>query len=149
MSNRFDPVLDLLIESATTQGEGRRRQKKRQWSTSAYDSYSSMLEALAAEEQNTDFLKLYNKDKSTDGAASASIQAALRAQIQMMAVIRRALRMKMIVGPDAREFSSLDHDRYAYNDAAVTISKFKSLKASPAVNPSDSAISSATEESSG
>lgn len=108
-----------------------------------------MLEALAAEEQNTDFLKLYNKDKSTDGAASASIQAALRAQIQMMAVIRRALRMKMIVGPDAREFSSLDHDRYAYNDAAVTISKFKSLKASPAVNPSDSAISSATEESSG
>lgn len=147
--SRFDTALDLLINNATAQGEGRRRQKKRQWSTSSAESYSDLLEQLSSEEQNTDFLKLYNKDKSSDGAASAAVQAALRTQIQFLADVRRSFRMKMVVGTDAREFSSLDHDRYAYNDAAVTIAKLRSLSASPAVNPSDDAISNATEESSG
>jgi hypothetical protein len=146
VSSRFDPALDLFIETATKQGEGRRRQKKRQWSTSSVQSYNELLEKLTGEEQNTDFLKLYSKDKSSDGAASASIQAALRAQIQFLAVARRAFRMKMMVGPEAREFSSLDHDRYAYNDGAITISKIRSLKNSPAINPSDSAVSGSTEE---
>jgi hypothetical protein len=144
--SRFDTALDFIIDAATVQGESRRRQKKRQWSTSTSTSYSELLEPLSGEEQNTDFLKLYNKDKSVSGAASASIQAALRAQIQYLAVLRRAFRMKMVVGIDFREFSSVDHDRYAYNDGAITIAKIRELKGSPSVNPSDASIGNATQE---
>jgi hypothetical protein len=142
--SKFDIPLDFLIDMEVAQGESRSRKKKRQWSTSSVENYGEIAEKLGSDDQNTDFLKLYRKDKSQDEGSSAAIQAVLRAQIQYLGVLRRAFRMKMMVGTDAREFSSIDHDRYAYNDGAITIAKIRGLKASPAVNPDDSAISDST-----
>jgi hypothetical protein len=146
--SRFDEPLDATIEILKTLGKSRNRQQKRRWSTSDADSYGDLVEQFSGEDQNTDFVKLYAKDKSSDDGASASIQTALKAQVQFLAVFRRALRMKLMVGADAREFSSVDHDRYAYNNGAIGLKKMLAVKNAPDINPSDEAISNATQESS-
>jgi hypothetical protein len=112
------------------------------------ESYEDLMEKLSTEAQNTNFLKLYAKDKSAEESASISIQAALRAQIQFVATLRRAFRMKMVASDQSREYSSIDHNRYAYNDLAVLLSKLQKLKDSADINPDDSVISNATGESS-
>jgi hypothetical protein len=144
--SRFDEPLDFVIEMLQTTGRGRNRQQKRQWSTSPAETYEELLEKFSGEEQNLDFLKLYRKDKSSNAGAPASIQAALRLQVQFLAVMRRAFRMKLVVGDTFREYSSVDHDRYAYNDGAITLRKMLGVKEAPDVNPSDSAISNAAQE---
>lgn len=146
--SEFDTQLDFAIDMITRSSESLRKQKKPQWSTSSASSYQDLMEKLSTEQQNTDFLKLYAKDQSPDGSAPVAVQAALRAQIQFIAVMRRAFRMKMVVGSEMREYSSVDHDRYAYNDNGVTLAKLNRLKESPAINPDDSAISGATEDNS-
>lgn len=145
---RFDKPLDFMLGLLESLGKSRNRQGKRQWSTSAVETYAELMELLDGTEQNIDFVKLYSKDKGSEEGASVSIQAALKAQIQFLAVFRRAYRMKLMVGATAREYSSIDHDRYAYNNGAIAIAKIKALKDSPTINPTDASISAATQENS-
>ena len=140
-SNKLKALVDYHQRTAETQNG----QKKPQWSTTPYASYAEMLEGFDAVDQNLNFIKLYEKEKKAESSPIA-IQMALRVQIQVLGALRRAIRMKMAAGPDARESGALDHVRYDYLNRLITGAKLNQILALPAVNPSDDAIEQAVGE---
>ncbi len=140
--SEFSEKLTALINHRLRAAEAQNGQKKPQWSTTPFASYAEMLEGPDSADQNLNFSKLYEKEKQVK-SSSIAIQMALRLQIQVLGVIRRAIRMKMAVGPEARELGALDQSRYNYLNQAIAIAKLKQLIATPTVNPSDGAITAA------
>lgn len=144
MSN-FGDKLTVLVDYHRRSAEAQSGQKKPQWSTTPYASYAEMLAAFDSDDQNLNFIKLYEKEKR-DESSPIAIQMALRVQIQVLGALRRAVRMKMAVGPEARELGALDQLRYNYLNSAIAIAKLDQIMAMPSVNPSDDAIEEATKE---
>lgn len=143
--SEFSDKLTALVNHRLQAAEAQSGQKKPQWSTTPFASYAEMLEGFDSADQNLNFSKLYEKENQGQ-SSSISIQMALRLQIQALGVIRRAIRMKMAVGPEARELGSLDQLRYNYLNQAISIAKLRQLIAMPTVNPSDGAIGAAVGE---